>query len=91
SADDTAFLTRTSIADRLHPSLCAALLDDADAPHRLARLARDTPLFIASDDSDWCRLHPLVRDTLRDRLAAGPAAARGALHGRAAAWLDAHG
>ncbi|MET3621752.1 LuxR C-terminal-related transcriptional regulator [Burkholderia ambifaria] len=87
SADDTAFLTRTSIADRLHPSLCAALLDDAGAPDRLARLARDTPLFIASDDSDWCRLHPLVRDTLRDRLAAE----RSALHGRAAAWLDAHG
>ncbi|WP_448166100.1 LuxR C-terminal-related transcriptional regulator [Burkholderia cepacia] len=91
SADDTAFLIRTSVADRLHPSLCAALLDDADAPDRLARLARDTPLFIASDDSDWCRLHPLVRDTLRDRLAASPEAERSVLHARAAAWLDAHG
>ncbi|WP_049020103.1 AAA family ATPase, partial [Burkholderia cenocepacia] len=91
SADDTAFLTRTSVADRLHPSLCAALLDDVHAPERLARLARDTPLFTASDDSDWCRLHPLVRDTLRDRLAARPDAERSTLHARAAAWLDAHG
>ncbi|MCW5119786.1 LuxR C-terminal-related transcriptional regulator [Burkholderia cenocepacia] len=91
SADDTAFLTRTSVADRLHPSLCAALLDDVHASERLARLARDTPLFTASDDSDWCRLHPLVRDTLRDRLAARPDAERSTLHARAAAWLDTHG
>ncbi|KVN64451.1 LuxR family transcriptional regulator [Burkholderia ubonensis] len=91
SADDTAFLTQVSVVDRLHPSLCGALLDDAGASARLARLARDTPLFIASDDSDWCRLHPLVRDALRDRLAAGPDAARGVLHARAAGWLDAHG
>ncbi|MGU7780034.1 LuxR C-terminal-related transcriptional regulator [Burkholderia sp. PU8-34] len=91
SADDTAFLTHVSVVDRLHPSLCDALLDDTGASARLARLARDTPLFIASDDSDWCRLHPLVRDALRDRLAAGPDAVASGLHARAAAWLDAHG
>ncbi|MGZ2744871.1 LuxR C-terminal-related transcriptional regulator [Burkholderia stagnalis] len=91
SADDTAFLTRISVVDLLHPALCDALLGSGEASARLARLARDTPLFIASDDSDWCRLHPLVRDALRDRLAAWPDAERDGLHARAADWLDAHG
>ncbi|CAN0620683.1 LuxR family transcriptional regulator, maltose regulon positive regulatory protein [Burkholderia multivorans] len=91
SGDDTAFLARISLVDLLHPSLCEALTDEPDASARLARLVRDTPLFIASDDSAWCRLHPLVRDALRDRLAAQPAAVRDGLHTRATQWFSAQG
>jgi LuxR family maltose regulon positive regulatory protein len=91
SADDNAFLTRISMVDRLHPQLCAALTGDDDAPQRLARLVRDTPVFIASEDSSWCRLHVLVRDVLRNHLSSLPDAERAALHSRASAWLAAQG
>ncbi|WP_425469474.1 LuxR C-terminal-related transcriptional regulator [Paraburkholderia azotifigens] len=91
SADDDAFLTRISVADRLHPQLCEALTGDSGASGRLARLVRDTPVFIASEDSAWCRLHVLVRDVLRGRLDALPEPERAELHSRASAWLAAHG
>jgi LuxR family maltose regulon positive regulatory protein len=91
SADDNAFLTRISVVDRLHPQLCAALTGDHDAPERLARLVRDTPVFIASEDSAWCRLHVLVRDVLRGHLARLPASECAALHSRASTWLAAQG
>ncbi|CAB3801119.1 HTH-type transcriptional regulator MalT [Paraburkholderia ultramafica] len=91
SAEDNAFLTRISVVDRLHPQLCVALTGDDEALERLARLVRDTPVFIASEDSAWCRLHVLVRDVLRGRLADLPEAERAALHSRASAWLAAQG
>jgi LuxR family maltose regulon positive regulatory protein len=91
SADDDAFLTRISVVDRLHPQLCEALTGDKDAPERLARLVRDTPVFIASEDSVWCRLHVLVRDVLRARLAGLPESERAELHSRASTWLAAQG
>lgn len=91
SADDNAFLARISVADRLHPELCVALTGDDAAPQRLARLVRDTPVFIASEDSAWCRLHVLVRDVLRGHLADLPESERAALHSRASAWLAAQG
>ena len=45
-----------------------------DAPERLARLARDTPVFVAGEASDWLRMHALARDELRARFAELPAA-----------------
>lgn len=91
SAEDNAFLTRISVVDRLHPQLCVALTGDDAALEQLARLVRDTPVFIASEDSAWCRLHVLVRDVLRGRLAELPEAERAALHARASAWFAAQG
>ncbi len=89
--EDVAFLTRIAVVDQLHPDLCAALTGDADAPHRLAQLVRDTPIFVLNEDSDWCRLHALARDVLRARLDELPEAERSELHGRAQAWLAGHG
>ncbi|PJO59438.1 LuxR C-terminal-related transcriptional regulator [Burkholderia pseudomallei] len=89
--DDERFLTGISIADMLHPALCRALTGDAHAPERLARLLRETPMFTASDDGPWCRLHTLVRDVLRMRLAQWRDDERNRLHDRASAWLAAHG
>jgi len=89
--EDIDFLTRIAAVDRLHPDLCLALTGLDAAPQKLAGLVRDTPIFVADDDSDWCRLHTLAREAFRARLAALPAAEQAGLHGRAMAWLADHG
>jgi LuxR family maltose regulon positive regulatory protein len=88
---DGAFLARISILDNLHPALCSALVPDGDAAGRLARLARDTPVFVAGEAGDWLRMHALARDELRRRFGSLPADEQAALHARAADWLAAHG
>ena len=60
-------------------------------PEHLARLIQDTPIFVVSDESDWCRLHTLVRNALRLRLANLPEEERAGLHSRAMRWLADHG
>lgn len=87
AADDLAFITRVAPLDHLHPDLCRALTGSADAAGRLARLARDTPLFVADEQGEWCRLHSLFREVLCERFAALPAEERGEIHARAARWL----
>ncbi|RAO76246.1 LuxR C-terminal-related transcriptional regulator [Dyella jiangningensis] len=89
--EDVAFLTRVAVVDQLHPDLCIALTRDDDAPQRLARLSRETPIFVVGEDSEWYRLHMLALDALRLRLAELPDAERAELHGRAQDWLAAHG
>ncbi|TBR39418.1 MULTISPECIES: LuxR C-terminal-related transcriptional regulator [Dyella] len=89
--EDVAFLTRVAVVDQLHPDLCVALTGDQGAPQRLARLARETPIFVVGEDSDWYRLHLLALDALRLHLAELPEWERDDLHGRAQDWLAAHG
>ena len=89
--DDVDFLTRIATVDQFHPDLCRALTGAADAPERLARLMQDTPIFITSDASEWCRLHALARDAFRLRLTELPAEQHVDLHARAMAWLVEHG
>lgn len=89
--EDVSFLTRVAVVDQLHPDLCIALTGDMDAPQRLARLARETPIFVIGEDSEWSRLHLLALDALRQRLAELPAPEQADLHGRAQDWLAAHG
>ena len=88
---DVEFLARISILDHLHAELCHAVVPGDDAAGRLARLMRDTPVFVAAENSDWTRMHHVARDVLRQRFDALPAAEQSALHGRAADWLAAHG
>ena len=90
TSDDAVFLTRIATLDLLHPELCRAVAGFADAPERLARLIRDTPLFGAGEGSEWCRLHALARDALRARLAQLPADEQAELHVRAMGWLVDH-
>jgi len=88
---DAALLTKVAILDDLHPDLCRTLAGADDAPERLQRLARDTPIFVAGEASEWLRMHALAREELRRRFAALPAAEQTALHAHAADWLAAHG
>jgi len=89
--DDVAFLIRIAIVDHLHPDLCRALTGSEQAPERLARLVRETPIFVVGDDSDWCRLHTLARSVLQARLAELPREEQAELHERGMRWLAAHG
>jgi LuxR family maltose regulon positive regulatory protein len=84
---DAAFLTQISLLEALHAGLCQALTGAADAGERLARLARDTPVFAAAEGHEWLRMHSLAREVLRERFAALPADEQAAMHARAADWL----
>jgi len=88
---DVAFLTRIAVLDSLHPELCRTVAQAADAAERLARLARETPVFAAGEASDWLRMHTLARDELRRRFALLPSDEQAALHARAAAGLASRG
>ena len=46
ASEDLDFLVRVSVVDLIHPDLCRALTKLDDAPQRLTRLVRDTPLFV---------------------------------------------
>ena len=85
---DVAFLTRIAVLDPLHPALCEIVVPGADAAGRLARLMRDTPVFVAGETSDWLRMHALAREELRYRFAQLPAAERATLHARASHGLS---
>jgi len=89
--EDLDFLVRVSTADLIHPDLCLALTGDAGASERLSRLARETPVFVVGDQSEWLRLHNLVRDALRGRREALPPEQQVELHLRAMRWLADHG
>ncbi|MBD8561800.1 LuxR family transcriptional regulator [Pseudomonas fluorescens] len=85
------FLTRIAIVDDLQPELCQAITGEDDAPGRLARLARDTPILTSGEHGEWLRMHQVVRDVLRHRFGSLPAKRQAELHGRAARWLAEHG
>ena len=90
-AADVAFLTHIAIVEALHAGLCRALTGADDAAPRLARLVRDTPVFVAAEGSDWLRMHNLAREVLRERFATLPAGEQAVVHERAADWLAAQG
>lgn len=91
SAADVDFLVRISCVDLVHPELCHALTGLAGAQDRLANLVRETPVFVTCDENDWVRLHNLVRDALRGRLANLQAEEQIELHVRAMRWFADHG
>ncbi|MDE2369297.1 MAG: AAA family ATPase [Burkholderiales bacterium] len=88
---DLALLTRVAMLDLLHPALCNAVMGSEAAAERLARLVRDTPVFVAGEASEWMRMHALARDELRRRFALLPETEQAQLHSRASAWLAEHG
>ena len=90
-ADDAAFLTRIAIVDHLHADLCRALTGASDAAERLARPARETPIFVATEGSDWLRMHALARDMLHERLDRLPVSEHAKLHASASTWLAEQG
>ena len=91
-------LINASVCNRVCASLCAALIEQPEATAQtlqlLTRLEADN-LFITPMDSGeretWWRLHPLLRETLTERLNRRSAAYRQQVHHAAWTWFDAHG
>ncbi|NOV22494.1 LuxR family transcriptional regulator [Cupriavidus necator] len=99
--DDLDMLMRVAVCQRFCAPLCAAILGDArplpQIQARLCRLVADN-LFInavgSHDHETWYRIHPLLRETLLNRLVAhGAGQAHGlrALHATAWRWFEARG
>jgi LuxR family maltose regulon positive regulatory protein len=86
---DVDFLRRIAIVDQLHPELCQVLIDRNDASDQLARLVRETPLFLSGEGSEWVRMHSLTRDALRDQFRLLDTSEQETLHARAARWFAA--
>lgn len=96
--DDLALLTRIAACNRFCASLGATLLGQPNAvarmTTRLAQLDADN-LFISQvnshDRESWYRLHPLLREVLRARLAQQPLEEQQALHHAAWRWFQGRG
>ncbi len=89
SEAEVAFLTRTSILERLTGSLCDAVADRSGSADLLAGLARST--LLVDEYGGSYRYHTLMRGFLRGELAAREPERVAGLHQRAAAWHEANG
>jgi len=88
------FLIKTSILDRLHPALCAALMDAPDRSQAYHRILSENHLLIHElEGSDgWMRYAHLFQHGLRVHLEQRyPPDEIGRLHRRASAWFAAAG
>jgi LuxR family maltose regulon positive regulatory protein len=81
------FLLRTSVAERLTPSLAQALTHDPQTGMRLADLERNGVFLREVEDRTWYRYHPLFGTLLEARLRHYHQDLAGDLHRRAAAWF----
>lgn len=88
---DLRLLTLLSPVDPLHPDLAQAIAQTSDVPQQLARLQRDTPVLVAGEQTQWLRMHALVREALRRRFEELPPDQQAGVHSRAAQWLAGQG
>ncbi len=86
-----AFLTRTSVLDRLCGSLCDATIDADGSGLLLEQLESRNLLVVPLDrHRQWYRYHHLFRDLLHAELLRREPDLVGDLHARAAAWCEAN-
>ncbi len=85
---EIAFLTRTSILERLSGPLCEAVVGERGSTDALQRLAQSTLLI--DDYGGTYRYHTLLREFLRRELAVREPQRVTTLHRRAAAWYQAN-
>lgn len=88
------FLIKTSILDRLHPALCAALLDATGKHQDYLRILSENNLFVheVEGSEGWVRYARLFRHGLRIHLHHRcPPDEIGRLHRRASVWFASKG
>jgi LuxR family maltose regulon positive regulatory protein len=87
-----AFLTASSVLERLSAELCEAVTGDPNAARLLEELRRAN-LFVVPLDTkgEWYRYHHLFRDLLRHELQRSAPQEVPGLHRRAAAWYRSEG
>jgi LuxR family maltose regulon positive regulatory protein len=86
---EVAFLTRTSILERLSGPLCDAVVERSGSAGLLAELARST--LLVDEYGGSYRYHVLLRDFLQGELTAREPERVASLHRRAAGWYEANG
>ena len=92
SAEESAFLVRTSILDSLSGPLCDATLDAEGSSDRLEAMERRRLLIVPLDGRhEWYRYQRLFGELLRSELHRREPALVPELHARAAAWYQANG
>ncbi|CAM4480913.1 LuxR family maltose regulon positive regulatory protein [Paenibacillus endophyticus] len=92
SEETKRFMRKTSILDRLCPSLCSAVINEPDAGDSIQELVRRGLFLIPLDDErEWYRYHHLFADFLRVKLRKEEQAGMALLHSRAAEWYKSHG
>ncbi len=89
SEAEIAFLTRTSILERLAGPVCDVVADRRGSADLLADLARST--LLVDEYGGSYRYHSLLRDFLRAELASREPERVPELHRRAAVWYEANG
>jgi LuxR family maltose regulon positive regulatory protein len=89
SDEEIAFLTRTSILERLSGPVCDVVADRPGSSDLLAGLAQST--ILVDEYGGSYRYHTLLRDFLRAELMAREPERVAELHHRAAAWHEASG
>ena len=92
SAEEIAFITRTSVLDSLTGPLCDAVVEGRGSAARLAALARSNlPLVPLDHSEDWYRYNGLLAEVLSSELRRLEPDQEAELHGRASAWYEANG
>ncbi len=86
---EVAFLTRTSVLERLSGPVCDVVADRTGSTQVLADLGRST--LLVDEYGGSYRYHTLLRDFLQGELAAREPERVAGLHRRAAAWYAANG
>jgi LuxR family maltose regulon positive regulatory protein len=91
SPEEVAFLTRTSVLDRMCGSLCDFVLDAHHSGQALEALERRNLFVIPLDDRGmWFRYHHLLRDYLLAELERREPDSVPELHSRATTWHEEH-
>jgi LuxR family maltose regulon positive regulatory protein len=86
------FLLQTSILEKASGPLCDAVTGRTDSTAVLAQIERANLFLVPLDDQrQWYRYHQLFAELLRHELGRSLQGSEAGLHGRAAAWLAAHG
>ena len=92
SSEEVAFLTRTSILERMCGPLCDATLDTTRSTEVLEQLERRNLLVVPLDRRrEWYRYHHLFRELLLSELRRREPELIGELHLRASAWHEGNG
>src|SRR4051812_480829 len=92
SASELTFLTRSSILARFSGPLCDATVGSTGSARLLEQLERRNLLVVPLDRRrEWYRYHHLFREMLTEELVRREPGLVPRLHGRAAAWFEAHG
>ena len=86
------FLLKTSILERLSPSLCDSLVQDNNSHQILESLEQNNLFIVAQDQSrTWYRYHRLFSELLKHRLRTTQPDLENKLHLAASQWFEVEG